>query len=247
MRYVVFSDIHGNYIALKKMLEDIKDIPYDKLIFLGDVFGYYYNQKEVLNTLSGVRNLEWLLGNHDNYFINLISSGSIEYLDNLVNKYGHSYEKCFRDDSLQAYASMLKSLNSGKCLLDDNGIIGAFHGTPKDYLEGRLYPNDSIDGTSAYCRYDIILLGHTHFRMFRKCNESIIINPGSLGQPRDGCMYSYCILNTADRKVEFRDIQIDERLLLDQINTMDPSLVKLYEVLKRTNGQKKSTCYRYQW
>ena len=68
MRLVIFSDLHGNSLALDAFLKKIEKLSYDRLIFCGDIFGYYYNQKTIIRTLSAINGLIWLKGNHDAYF-----------------------------------------------------------------------------------------------------------------------------------------------------------------------------------
>ena len=48
MRLIIFSDLHGNSYALDAFLSQIKEEPYDYLVFCGDIFGYYYDQHEIM-------------------------------------------------------------------------------------------------------------------------------------------------------------------------------------------------------
>lgn len=237
MRYIVFSDIHGNSYALEAMLKDIEDISFDSIIFLGDVFGYYYDQGRVLKLLSSMDNLVWLRGNHDTYFVEALRSDNQEYISSLTDRYGHSYEMCLSNGQICEFKNIIEELTPCIELYDGSLYIGAFHGTPDDPLEGRLYPDGFIPNIRAYEGYDIVLLGHTHFRMFRKHMNTVIINPGSIGQPRDGNEFGYCILDTDNRSVLFRDIIVDKRVLYDEIDRHDPVLNKLKDVLERESGK----------
>ena len=49
MKIIFFSDVHGNRYAVEQFFKDIKNIPYDRLIFGGDVFGYYYEADKILS------------------------------------------------------------------------------------------------------------------------------------------------------------------------------------------------------
>ena len=90
MKLVVFSDIHGNSYALDAFLKKIKTISYDYLVFCGDIFGYYYNQKEIIRKLSEMDGLIWLKGNHDAYFLEIYQRNvNAEYY---IEQYGHSYD-----------------------------------------------------------------------------------------------------------------------------------------------------------
>lgn len=229
MRIIAFSDIHGNLFALEAFLKDIEFEEYDMLIFCGDVFGYYYEQKGTLQRLSQIRDLIWLKGNHDIYFCKLYRNELDE--DILVNKYGHSYKNVKSRFSEREY-SILDSKQCAYRTAYQNIRIGAFHGTPLNPQEGRFYPKDK-DIDERYLHFDIVILGHTHFRMIRKYENTLIVNPGSIGQPRDGNGYSYCIINSTEKSVEFRNVEFDISALYNQIDTYDSDLIKLKSVLER--------------
>ncbi len=62
---------------------------------------------------------------------------------------------------------------------------------------------------------------------------TLIINPGSLGQPRDGKGYSFAVVDTDSQSVVFETVEISIELLYRQIEEFDPNLKKLKEVLER--------------
>ena len=62
---------------------------------------------------------------------------------------------------------------------------------------------------------------------------TLIINPGSLGQPRDGKGYSFAVVDTDSQSVVFETVEISMELLYQQIEEFDPNLKKLKEVLER--------------
>lgn len=229
MKIIVFSDIHGNIYALDAFLNQIKNEQYDRIVFCGDIFGYYYNQKEVIKCLNQLDNLIWLRGNHDTYYLN-ISMGR-ESEAEYIAKYGHSYE-----DVRSKYKNFFSTIEEKKeiCELDVGGVrIGIFHGTPDNPSEGRLYPNNEIIDAKVYSKYNIVILGHTHCKMKRFCGNTMIVNPGSLGQPRDGQGYGYAVIDTKNKEVEFRNVKFDATDLYRQIDCFDKDLKKLKEVLER--------------
>ena len=146
MKLVVFSDIHGNSYALDAFLKKIKTISYDYLVFCGDIFGYYYNQKEIIRKLPEMDGLIWLKGNHDAYFLEIYQrNANAGYY---IEQYGHSY-----DDIRKRYnkeEAALIGAHESKYFLNGNDIrIGIFHGTPEDDLEGRLYPDKPEIGRAS--------------------------------------------------------------------------------------------------
>lgn len=233
VKLLIFSDIHGNQYALFSFLNSIKGEKYDLAVFCGDIFGYYYGQRDVFDTLKSWNELIWIKGNHDQYFIDMYTNKSLEY--DLIQKYGHSY--CQNLDKFTASEiEEISNLKSGYDLFIDGKRIGIFHGTPDNPLEGRLYPKD-IPDPKKYGRYDYVILGHTHCRLNRDIGKTKVINSGSLGQPRDGNGFGYCILDTVTSDVTFYNVDIDMLGLYHDIDLYDANLIKLKSVLERNRDQ----------
>lgn len=232
MKLVVFSDIHGNRYAFDAFINELERIKYDYLIFCGDIFGYYYDQQYIFEKLQKMKKLIWLKGNHDDYFLKAYCDCAKER--ELIKNYGHSYHNIRGKYSDTIYRT-LKELSDKAELYMDKQKIGIFHGTPEDSLMGRLYPNNQIVNKELYSRYDIVILGHTHFRMARYLRnmDTLIVNPGSLGQPRDGKGSCYLVLDIIDKKLEFYTIKYDNTELYKQIDLYDKELAKLKDVLER--------------
>ena len=154
--------------------------------------------------------------------------------DYYIQNYGHSYENV-NARFTRKEAEIISAHDAKYVLQTDHCKIGIFHGTPDDNLEGRLYPNTCIKNQEEYKKYDIVILGHTHCRMIRHLENTLIINSGSLGQPRDGNGYGFACIDTDSRIVEFENIFFDEKLLYNQIDQYDENLIKLKAVLERRN------------
>lgn len=242
MKIVVFSDIHGNFYSFKAFLEDINNLEYDKIVFVGDIFGYYYDQNKIIERLLHLDKLIWINGNHDKYFIDSYINHNNKAL---IEKYGSSYDLNNGNYTKENYI-----LISGKeyhYILEYDIRIGIFHGTPDNITEGRLYPDGVIENTEEYEKYDLVILGHTHCRMIKKCGKTVVVNPGSLGQPRDGSGFGYAIIDTEKRNVLFKEVCIDKNELYNRIKENDPNLNKLIDVLerKKTSLYEKDISYSY--
>jgi len=230
MKIVVFSDIHGNYKALEALLKETSDLNIDKYIHCGDIFGYLYDQSMIIDKFTSMTNLISILGNHDLIFLKL--SQQKEILESLVEKYGISYKINFKKitESQLNYIKYLPTLYS---LQYNNLKIGFFHGSPFDLLEGRIYPDSEIDARIGCLDYDIIFLGHTHYRMHRKIGEIDIYNPGSLGFPRDGLGFGYILADLDTGKIEFKDINLQTLEVVNMINNNDEKKDVFVNVLSR--------------
>ncbi len=232
MKIVIFSDIHGNKYAFDTFLMDIKKIKYDKIVFCGDVFGYYYFTDEIAKTMIA-EGITCLLGNHDKMLLDIADGKySEEYIRQLSEKYGSVYLNIKTDISDEAI-SHLRSLQTKYILAADGLKIGFFHGTPDNPLDGRLYPDSEIISPQVYSEFDFVFLGHTHHKMVRNIGKTVVINPGSLGQQRDGCGCSYVIFDTALKKYDFHVVQYNRKVLTEDIKRYDGGNLKLTEVLFR--------------
>ena len=223
MKYVVFSDIHGNADVLRNLLE--KEIAGSDtgFIFCGDVCGYYYETRECIDLLRGIKGLIAVRGNHDQYYMDAFDEPVMT--EKLVKKYGSSYGE--KDKVIRDYLSSLPLVETINC----NGrIIRIQHGTPEDPLEGRLYPDTPLPDIEGG---NVFITGHTHYQMYRNSGESIWLNPGSIGQPRDGKDFSYCKLDTENWNIQFCSINMDIRRLIQRIRMNDPEDKYLEGILCR--------------
>lgn len=232
MKLAVFSDIHGNIWGFKEALRRLEGCSFDRMIFLGDIFGYYYRQREVFEELRKLPDLIWLLGNHDRMFLEAMDGAADEA--RLISRYGHSYAD-IRNKGFDDIAAFLRTLRPQAELDAEGTRVLCVHGTPWDPLNGRMYPDNPVKNPESYAPFDIVLQGHTHCRMkrFTETGQTLIVNPGSVGQPRDGRGYSFAIVDTGERSVSFVPYEIDRRPLYSDIDRYDPDLEKLKAVLER--------------
>lgn len=233
MNLIFFSDIHGNLDALQEFQKQLEREKPDLVVFCGDVFGYYYQQDKILTAL---RESNWLclLGNHDRYFLELLDG--LQNAESLSQKYGSSYIRCLHTGAiLEENIAFLQTLKPQIQLYVDGLNIAVFHGSPLDPLNGRVYPTSPIDATELYTPYDYVVLGHTHHKMIRTLGSTTILNPGSLGQQRDGCGCSYAVLDTCTRTVSFQLVEYEISSLLSEIEANDPDKPFLASVLTRTS------------
>ena len=123
MKYLIFSDIHSNLEAFRKLLTVVKTKNVDKLIFLGDLVGYGPNPNEVINLFRGLNNVYYIRGNHDKVVAGLESSS----LFNPVAAYSAEWSKSQVSESNQEY---LKNIKKGPEIVDH--FITMCHGSTFD-------------------------------------------------------------------------------------------------------------------
>jgi putative phosphoesterase len=229
MKIGIFSDVHGNVRAFEKVWKQLKDEVCDRYFFLGDICGYYYGQNEIIEILRDVGNLACLLGNHDRIFLDILAGSYPE--EKYIREYGRSLS-LLKDTITSENLQFLKSLEESLILEDYS--IAMFHGSPWDKLNEYIYPTDDLDRFSGL-PYKFILLGHTHYPMDKSVNGVRILNPGSCGQPRDYWQPSYVLWNHETGDVQFKRVEYDTTLLIQELRRNSERNQYLFDILKRDN------------
>lgn len=227
MNLAVFSDIHGNIYSLEKALEKMQAYRPDGYLFLGDMAGYYYYQNECISLLNNLPNLISIKGNHDEYFINSLKDK--KYLKELDTKYGRAYTMLHQSITAE---SLDFFNNLSTC--EKNKLYEAYHGSPNNYLQEYIYPDTDIKFDT---RVPIVFLGHTHYPMKKEVNDTLILNPGSIGQPRDYNQGSFIIVDTEDKKVENIRYEYNKKSLIDTVIASNDNKY-LIDILKREIDEK---------
>ena len=230
MKLVFFSDIHGNKYAFEEFLKLEEVQKADLIIFAGDIFGYYYYQNEILDKMRALKHFKAILGNHDKMFLDLLEDKIDREI--LIQKYGNTYRDCDMKVSKENII-FLKSLPNSLVLDVSGHKIAVFHGSPEDPIKGRVYPDTDISNAEEYLDFDYIILGHTHHKMMRKVGRTTVINPGSLGQQRDGKGCSGVLIDLGKEEVRYLLVDYDAAQLIEDIDTFDNGNDKLKEVLLR--------------
>lgn len=230
MRLAIFADTHGNQMAWRAFTALLPSLEADEVLFLGDVFGYGYGQPEILDGLAAMDGLIWLKGNHDRLFFDVWEGDLPPSL--LAARYGSSY-RLHRGLT----GSALEKLRAcpSHIVFEREGVrVWAGHGHPLDPEEGRLYPKDLQEVPRGIVEAgDVVIMGHTHFRLERRVGPALLVNPGSLGQPRDFQPASMAVLTLPGKSVEFIDIDYDRAPLEAEARQYDPGNEKLVELLYR--------------
>jgi putative phosphoesterase len=228
LKICVFSDIHGNGAAFESAYKMILSEHAEFNIFLGDLCGYYYDQNKIFDMLMTIPNLIAVLGNHDSMFLSIIE-GDNELRKTYIEKYGHSMEFLFRSN-FSDIKEWLSKLTETYTFHDAS--FACYHGSPEDTLNGYVYPDSSLDDFIGYPA-KFFLLGHTHYPMKRKILGKLIVNPGSLGQPRHGGLPTYAVLSPFSGEVSLKEVTYDNSSLLKQIHEAGDYDLYLREILDR--------------
>ena len=224
MRLAVFSDLHGNSIVFKTMLSVLGTSRIDAFICCGDIAGYYYGVSQITEILRQLPQLYIVKGNHDAMYCRAEKDSAFRM--GLCEKYGNAYKTI--DAAVCRY---LLKLPEKIVLSMDGKRILIVHGSEQSPLRGRWYPDSDIDIDDT--KYDVIFCGHTHYSMVRRQGDTQIINPGSLGQPRDGKGFAYGVFDTKTGIWNAYTVKANIDFLLRQIEENDNGNPYLRSVLLR--------------
>ena len=220
MNVAVLSDIHGNNYALEAVLVEINRLNIKKVLILGDIVGYYYHPDIVLKLLSKF-DCEMIQGNHE-MILNQLKNGLIN--ENLINqKYGSGHKRAFKQLN-ENQLKFLFSLPYKKSIVINNCALQLNHGSPWD-SNYYLY-SDTDKKILERCNslvHDFVLIGHSHYPFFYKCENSTLINVGSVGQSRKmGGIASWCLINTLEKHFELQETPYDISKLISEVDKFDP-------------------------
>ena len=171
----LISDIHGNLPALLKVLEELENMEVENILCAGDLVGYNPWPNEVIWEIRR-RNIPCIRGNHDRAVI----------MDDYshFNPYAALAARWTRENLSEENMRYLISLRDSITLKYNDYRISLHHGSPF-YEDFYVYPEDVTEELLKYDNADILVLGHTHVPFVKKYPTGVIINPGSVGQPRD--------------------------------------------------------------
>jgi predicted phosphodiesterase len=193
MRVLIISDIHANLTALEAVLADAGEV--DETWCLGDIVGYGPDPDAVVNRLRGLLNLTCILGNHD---VAVLGQMNFAVFNSDAKRSLYWQQKNISEENLDFLSSLPQDIVETK-------KVTLAHGSPRDpvweYILNTLTARLNFGSfETPYC-----FVGHSHiqccFRLEMERdrisldapppNEVLaltpraILNPGSVGQPRD--------------------------------------------------------------
>lgn len=194
MRYLVVSDIHCNAPALEAVLRDAP--PFDAILSLGDIVGYGPNPNLCVERVQDFE-LVSLAGNHD--------WGAVGKADlRVFNRDAKAALTWTNHELTQSNRQFLRDLPV-KTTLNESVMLA--HGSPRDPVWEYLVDLASAAWVFREYNFEVLLVGHSHLPLAFEWNSGedrarlqtvkqdvplnlegrrLILNPGSVGQPRDG-------------------------------------------------------------
>jgi predicted phosphodiesterase len=217
LRYLILSDVHSNLEALDVCLS-LADGKHDQVLCLGDLVGYGPDPNAVIDRIRKIAAVV-IRGNHDKASCGVMDTEEFNQMARLATDWT-------REQLTPEHSDFLRNLPPGPVLMDRFELV---HGSPVDEDE---YILGSIEAVSALHQMTkpIVFFGHTHYQggfqvtrqnslqaiVFGPLDDGVphsvaftsggryLINPGSVGQPRDGdWRAAFCIFDQDQMRTEF--------------------------------------------
>jgi putative phosphoesterase len=229
MRILVLADIHANWPALAAIRE-----PFDACLFVGDLVDY---ATDPLPCIEWVREHAFaaVRGNHDHAVAQRVPARGGSGFRHLAAATRPLHWEILDRSSLK----YLARLPVTERITLDGLTFYLVHGTPRDPLDEYLTDEPAAwENRLEQVEADIVCVGHTHVPFQLDLGRLQVLNPGSVGQPRDGdprC--SYALIE--DGTIHFRRVDYDIDATLDQMRAsgVEASAVDLAEKALRTGGR----------
>jgi predicted phosphodiesterase len=235
MRYLILSDIHSNVEAFEACVQRAKQASYDSVLCCGDIVGYGPNPIEAID---GIRSLNALTirGNHDR-----VAAG----LDEPTQFNPHARRAVYwtRTTLPDQYRDYLVNLPIGPVAVNSEAQL--VHGA-LTHEDDYIFTEADADENFVLAGKPITFFGHSHFPVVF-CNDGrdssfqatsyefdefiavkcepgkrLLVNPGSVGQPRDGDpRASFAIWDADHGRIEFYRVEYDVKSTQQKMRDAD--------------------------
>ena len=199
LRLLVVSDIHSNHAALRAVLEDAA--PWDRCICAGDTVGYGPDPNECIGALRD-NGFRCIMGNHDHQ---VITGDTENFRFNPRAASAIEINRALLTPDSRAY---LEGLPTSLRLKVGSVNITIYHGSPRAPLSEYIMPEEAkmrVAQLIGESDCNLLVLGHTHKPYAVEHGDALLLNPGSVGQPRDGDPRAcYAIVEIAEGRINPR-------------------------------------------
>lgn len=215
-RLGILGDAHGNLDALSLCIGFLRDRGVEGVVFLGDAVGYLPYGPEVCDMLMHAE-IPCLMGNHEAMLLGRLplspDKDAVYGLSGLRSRISKAWLH-----GMACQGPMMRIELAGKLLL-------CCHGTPADPLLGYGFDPELI---REQADADCIITGHTHRPHLARLEETLLLNPGSCGLPRDrGDLLSLAILELPSMRAEIFRLPVSFPMSLRQ--SVHPSVQQCFD------------------
>ncbi len=231
MRFLILSDIHSNDEALAAVLSRVRRKRFDRVVVLGDFVGYGANPNQVVERIRRLRRpCIAIRGNHDKVVCGLAGG-------ELFNPVALAAARWTAARLTPQNRSYLESLPLGPRDLGHG--ISICHGSPRDE-DAYIFSDRDAFVNFQSAEFRVCFFGHSHIpsvftlephgirvelvegprnRLHLRSDRRYLINPGSIGQPRDGDPAAgFAIYDSETRTVHFDRVEYDAARAREKIH-----------------------------
>jgi putative phosphoesterase len=230
VRILVVSDIHGNWPAL----EAVAAVPHDGVLCLGDIVGYGPEPGRCLRWLRAA-GAHIVQGNHDRALADDVPPRCRPDFEGLAK----AAAGIARGQLSEEEIAFLRALPRKRAVTLDGKRVLLLHATPAEPLYSYLGPDperwrQAVAGIDA----DFLFVGHTHLPFHFELGGLQVVNPGSLGQPKDGDpRAAYAILEDGAPSLKRADYPVERTVEGLKAAGLDPAALEALAALLREGKQ----------
>lgn len=211
-RLAFIADIHGNYLALEAVLEDLKKQGVNKTFCLGDLVGYGPFPNEVIEIIRN-EEIPTVMGNYDEGVGFDRMACGCEFPNEEARRAGEQSLAWTQAHTTEGNKAFLRSLPRQLRIQAGGRTILMVHGSPRavnEYLFEDT-PESTLQEIFETSGAEILVVGHTHKPFHRLFKGHHLINAGSVGRPKHGDPNAvYCIVTLSEGVyVEFLKVPYD--------------------------------------
>jgi len=202
MQLGVISDVHANIVAFDAVLSDMPEV--DLVVCAGDVVGYNPWPGECVDRIRD-SSIPTIMGNHDRAVV----TGEYPGFNDMAVAGVEYAREHLSDDQIE----WLATLEPQQRLVEDR--VKMVHGHPDDpdhYTRPEEFSPDLLEDE------DLLIMGHTHVQHHEIYDEGMVVNPGSVGQPRDrDHRAAYTLVDLDEWTVDEHRVEYDTDAVIHEV------------------------------
>ncbi len=223
MRILILSDIHSNWTALQAVHR--QEPEFDACLVLGDLVEFGPQPREVIDWVR-THATHVIRGNHDHAVAQFIRSRREQIpWHELRNRMREHHWRVLGAEEL-SWLAMLPLRSSFRL---DGKTFHLVHATPRDPLHEYVPDHSAVwQKRLENLQADLVCVGHTHRPLLLKVGTIQLLNPGSVGQSRDGLLSaSYAVLDSGHLQLKRADFDLEELLAEYDHGGIDPAICEV--------------------
>ncbi len=202
MKIGILGDVHGNYVALKSVIDDMKANGIDSYIVLGDIIFSGNEPQKCFDTIQELEPLVWIKGNTDDWFNQI--DDNFQPQNELENWVYKEFIEANKKVSIDVSNKIMKLKEKEEVIIEGKRIL-CVHGSDQKINDavGIMTPQKDIYELINRLEQDILLCAHTHSPYVVSFKGKLIMNVGSVGLPNDEPRTAYGILKFDKDNLEY--------------------------------------------